>query len=233
VAPQQQQQYDCSSSPLLPAPSSRRQQQQQRPLLQPPSAAAGGAALPAQPADQPPSRVETPLQPIKLAPAAIAVAFGLLVKFVLPSPAGITPEAWTLFSVFLSTILGLVLQPLPVGAWAFLGLCVVVATKTLPFAKVSEGARGDAEGGQGAEEGGQGWKDGCSWQETVADSYVAVPKGLFDLLLKCCLTPHSCDTLSPHGTSHSYQPQPPFPPPPLPSPPRPLFNRPCQQCRVR
>lgn len=58
-----------------------------------------------------------------------------MVKFLLPAPAGITPEAWTLFSVFLSTILGLVLQPLPVGAWAFLGLCVVVATKTLPFAK--------------------------------------------------------------------------------------------------
>lgn len=28
---------------------------------------------------------------------------------------------------------GLVLQPLPVGAWAFLGLTVTVATKTLPF----------------------------------------------------------------------------------------------------
>jgi len=74
--------------------------------------------------------------PIKLVPAAIAIAFGFMVKFLLPAPAGITPEAWTLFSVFLSTILGLVLQPLPVGAWAFLGLCVVVATKTLPFAKV-------------------------------------------------------------------------------------------------
>lgn len=29
---------------------------------------------------------------------------------------------------------GLVLQPLPVGAWAFAGLTVTVATKTLPFA---------------------------------------------------------------------------------------------------
>ena len=28
---------------------------------------------------------------------------------------------------------GLVLQPLPVGAWAFVGLTVTVATKTLPF----------------------------------------------------------------------------------------------------
>lgn len=147
LAHQQPQQYACTS-PLLPTPRSRPQQQQQqcRPgrqqLLPPPSAAAGGAALPAQPAGDPPARVVAPLQPIKLVPAAIAVAFGFFVKFVLPTPGGITPEAWTLFSVFLSTILGLVLQPLPVGAWAFLGLCVVVATKTLPFAKVGEGWEG-------------------------------------------------------------------------------------------
>jgi DASS family divalent anion:Na+ symporter len=144
LAQQQQQHYACSNSPLVPAPSSRpqqqQQQQQQRPLLQPPSAAAGGAALPAQPANDPPAREVAPLQPIKLAPAAVAIAFGFLVNFVVPAPAGITPQAWTLFSVFLSTILGLVLQPLPVGAWAFLGLCVVVATKTLPFAKVSQQA---------------------------------------------------------------------------------------------
>jgi len=31
--------------------------------------------------------------------------------------------------------MGLVLQPLPVGAWAFLGLCTVVATGALPFSK--------------------------------------------------------------------------------------------------
>lgn len=65
----------------------------------------------------------------------MAIAFGCLVKFVIPAPIGITPEAWTLFSIFLSTIMGLVLQPLPVGAWAFLGLCAVVATKALPFSK--------------------------------------------------------------------------------------------------
>jgi len=34
----------------------------------------------------------------------------------------------------LSTIAGLVLSPLPVGAWAFLGLTVAVVTKTLTFA---------------------------------------------------------------------------------------------------
>ncbi|KAF6250451.1 Sodium/sulfate symporter [Scenedesmus sp. NREL 46B-D3] len=103
-----------------------------RPLHIAASSAAG--ALPAQP-EQPAAPAAPALQGMKLVPAAIAVAFGCLVKFVLPSPAGITPEAWTLFSIFLSTIMGLVLQPLPVGAWAFCSLCAVVATGALPFSK--------------------------------------------------------------------------------------------------
>jgi DASS family divalent anion:Na+ symporter len=45
----------------------------------------------------------------------------------------VTPQAWQLLSIFLSTIAGLVLGPLPVGAWAFLGLTATVATRTLPF----------------------------------------------------------------------------------------------------
>ncbi|WVZ48902.1 hypothetical protein U9M48_000296 [Paspalum notatum var. saurae] len=51
-----------------------------------------------------------------------------------PRPAEVTPQAWQLLSIFLSTIAGLVLGPLPVGAWAFLGLTATVATRTLPFA---------------------------------------------------------------------------------------------------
>lgn len=46
----------------------------------------------------------------------------------------VSAEAWQLLSIFLSTIAGLVLSPLPVGAWAFLGLTVTVVTKTLTFA---------------------------------------------------------------------------------------------------
>jgi di/tricarboxylate transporter len=38
-----------------------------------------------------------------------------------------------LLSIFISTITGLVLSPLPVGAWAFLGLTASVVTKTLSF----------------------------------------------------------------------------------------------------
>jgi len=50
-----------------------------------------------------------------------------------PKPTGITPQAWQLLSIFLSTIAGLILSPLPVAAWAFLGLTTLLVTRTLSF----------------------------------------------------------------------------------------------------
>ena len=38
-------------------------------------------------------------------------------------------------SIFATTILGLVLDPLPVGAWAFIAVTATLATKTLTFAQ--------------------------------------------------------------------------------------------------
>ncbi|KAF8730279.1 hypothetical protein HU200_017262 [Digitaria exilis] len=70
----------------------------------------------------------------KLVPLVVSVAVGLAVRFLAPRPAEVSPQAWQLLSIFLSTIAGLVLGPLPVGAWAFLGLTAAVATRTLPFA---------------------------------------------------------------------------------------------------
>ncbi len=66
-------------------------------------AAAAGAA-PGQPAPAAPAAA-APVG-IKVVPALISVAVGLLVRFVLPVPDGITMQAWTLFSIFLSTIVG-------------------------------------------------------------------------------------------------------------------------------
>jgi DASS family divalent anion:Na+ symporter len=89
-------------------------------------------------------------------PALISISVGLLIRFVIPCPAGVemqarpsrTPQrqnarhadaslclrqAWSLLAIFLSTITGLVLEPLPVGAWAFLGLTAAIATKVLTF----------------------------------------------------------------------------------------------------
>uniref|UniRef100_A0A0E0AWQ8 Citrate transporter-like domain-containing protein n=1 Tax=Oryza glumipatula TaxID=40148 RepID=A0A0E0AWQ8_9ORYZ len=66
-------------------------------------------------------------------PLLVSLAVGLAVRFLAPRPAEVTPQAWQLLSIFLTTIAGLVLGPLPVGAWAFLGLTATVATRTLPF----------------------------------------------------------------------------------------------------
>lgn len=65
-------------------------------------------------------------------PSFISIALGLIV-WKAPKPAAISQQAWQLLAIVLSTITGLVLSPLPVGAWAFLGLTVTVLTKTLTF----------------------------------------------------------------------------------------------------
>ncbi|KAL9690210.1 hypothetical protein QQ045_010607 [Rhodiola kirilowii] len=69
----------------------------------------------------------------KLVPLVLSVGIGLLLRFAVPKPVELTVQAWQLLAIFLSTIAGLVLSPLPVGAWAFLALTVTVVTKTLTF----------------------------------------------------------------------------------------------------
>jgi DASS family divalent anion:Na+ symporter len=84
-------------------------------------------------ASEPPAATQFTWKGAKLGAAAISVAVGLVVHFLIPCPAAVNPQAWTLLAIFLSTITGLVLTPLPVGAWAFLGLSTTVVTKTLTF----------------------------------------------------------------------------------------------------
>lgn len=61
------------------------------------------------------------------------MSVGLILRFCIPKPVEITPQAWQLLAIFLSTIAGLILNPLPVGAWAFLGLTTSIVTRTLTF----------------------------------------------------------------------------------------------------
>ncbi|XP_022727216.1 dicarboxylate transporter 2.1, chloroplastic-like [Durio zibethinus] len=72
-------------------------------------------------------------QGAKLIPLFISISVGLIVGFLVPKPVEVTQQAWQLLAIFLSTIAGLVLSPLPVGAWAFLSLTTSVVTRTLPF----------------------------------------------------------------------------------------------------
>ena len=72
---------------------------------------------------------------IKPIPALQAICAGLALRFLVPIPGGITEQGWSLLAIFVSTILGLVLDPLPVGAWAFIAVTSAIATKTLTFAQ--------------------------------------------------------------------------------------------------
>ncbi|XP_022879550.1 dicarboxylate transporter 2.1, chloroplastic-like isoform X3 [Olea europaea var. sylvestris] len=71
---------------------------------------------------------------VKPIPFFISIFIGLLLRFAVPKPHSLTPKAWSLLSIFLTTISGLILSPLPVGAWAFTCLTLAVITKTLTFA---------------------------------------------------------------------------------------------------
>jgi di/tricarboxylate transporter len=46
------------------------------------------------------------MQPVDVKTAAAAVVVGLLIKFVVPCPAALAPEAWSLLAIFVTTIIG-------------------------------------------------------------------------------------------------------------------------------
>lgn len=58
---------------------------------------------------------------------AAVVIFGLILWFC-PHIEEITDVAWHLFAIFAATILGFILQPMPIGAVAFLGVTMAALT---------------------------------------------------------------------------------------------------------
>ena len=67
----------------------------------------------------------------KLNPSVVLLALFIVLWFLVPIPEGITTQGWHLFVIFILTILGLMIKPLPMGAMAFTAMAVVIATKTL------------------------------------------------------------------------------------------------------
>ena len=63
----------------------------------------------------------------KIIKGLVVISIGIIVWF-LPHPDAVTPQAWHLFAVVLATIIGLILQPLPIGAVAFMGVTISVLT---------------------------------------------------------------------------------------------------------
>jgi divalent anion:Na+ symporter, DASS family len=65
-------------------------------------------------------------------PGRLALVLGVgLVIWWLPRPAGIEPRAWQLLAIFVATILGIMVKPLPMWATAALGSTVALLTGTL------------------------------------------------------------------------------------------------------
>lgn len=68
----------------------------------------------------------------------IVVAVGAVIWFA-PVPAGLKPQAWHLFAIFVSTILGFILQPLPMGTLSITALTFTALTDTLKVGQVLSG----------------------------------------------------------------------------------------------
>ncbi len=74
----------------------------------------------------------------KLTKGLVVVLVGLVIWFI-PVPAGLKPQAWHLFALFVATILGFILQPIPIGAVAFISVGLTGLLKVVSPADVLSG----------------------------------------------------------------------------------------------
>lgn len=68
----------------------------------------------------------------------IVVIIGLIIWFS-PVPAGVKKEAWHLLAIFVATIVGLILTPLPQGAMVIIGVMMTGLTETLKIGPMLSG----------------------------------------------------------------------------------------------
>ena len=62
-----------------------------------------------------------------------------LVILVIPTPEGITPQSWRLLAIFVATIVGAIVRPIPGGAIVLLGVTAIMLTGTLTPAEALRG----------------------------------------------------------------------------------------------
>ena len=62
-----------------------------------------------------------------------------LVILLIPAPEGITPQSWRLLAIFVATIVGAVVRPIPGGAIVLLGVTAIMLTGTLSPAEALRG----------------------------------------------------------------------------------------------
>ncbi|MBP2665194.1 MAG: anion transporter family protein [Firmicutes bacterium] len=64
----------------------------------------------------------------KLTKWAIIIGVGVII-WLIPVPTGVKPIAWHTLAIFIATIVGLILSPIPIGAFSLLSLCVAALLK--------------------------------------------------------------------------------------------------------
>jgi hypothetical protein len=71
----------------------------------------------------------------KAANFIIPVAIGVVLWFI-PAPEGLNVKAWQMFAIFVATIAGIILAPLPMSAVALIGATVATLLGVIPFSAV-------------------------------------------------------------------------------------------------
>lgn len=62
-----------------------------------------------------------------------------VVVWILPAPNGVEQKSWLLFAIFVSTIVGSIVRPLPGGAIVSLGVTAIILTGALPIGEALKG----------------------------------------------------------------------------------------------
>lgn len=75
---------------------------------------------------------------VKFIPLVVIFLIGAIIWFI-PPPEGLQVQAWHLFAIFVSTIIGLILKPIPMGSMAILALTVIMITETLTLQEALSG----------------------------------------------------------------------------------------------
>ena len=69
------------------------------------------------------------LTPIKLFPALISLAIALIIWFIIPTPEGVSDNAWHLLAIFVGTIVAIISKAMSIGALSIVAIAVVAITR--------------------------------------------------------------------------------------------------------
>jgi divalent anion:Na+ symporter, DASS family len=69
----------------------------------------------------------------------VGVILVAAIIWLIPQPVGVQPRAWHLFAIFVATIVGIIIKPLPMGAIAMLGIGATALTGTLTISQTLSG----------------------------------------------------------------------------------------------